>query len=112
MREDQPRFRLHQDGRSILLTPGLNDEELREGQLLFEVQSAQGGRLYFDDQPLSAMWSDDGSTAYGQLDLTNQVGFHRFSLQTPRESVSFDIRTTTAKATQGSMRPALTALAD
>lgn len=43
MREAQPRFRLHQDGRSILLTPGLNDEELREGQILFEVQSAQGG---------------------------------------------------------------------
>lgn len=99
MHEPLPRFRLHQDGRSISLTPGLNEEELREGQLLFEVQSVQGGRLFFDDQPLSAMWSDDGSTAYGQLDLTNQVGFHRFSLQTAKESVSFDIRTTTAKAT-------------
>ncbi len=58
-----------------------------------------GARLFFDDQPLVVVWSNDGSSGYGQLDLTNQVGFHRFSVNTPREVISFDVRTTTAKAT-------------
>lgn len=90
---------LHQDGRSIVLSPGLNEAELREGLLLFEVQCPPGTRVLFDDQPLPVVWARDGSIGYGQLDLTNQVGFHRFSVSTPRELVAFDIRTTTAKAT-------------
>ena len=96
MLERTPRIRLHQDGRSAELAPGLNEDELREGQLLFEVQCVPGARLRFDDQPFSVVWSDDGRTGYGQLDLTNQVGFHRFSVSTPKETVSFDVRTTTA----------------
>jgi hypothetical protein len=99
MLERTPRIRLHQDGRLAVLVPGLNEDELREGQLLFEVQCVPGARLRFDDRPLSVVWSDDGRTGYGQLDLTNQVGFHRFSVGTPKETVSFDVRTTTAKAT-------------
>lgn len=92
-------IRLHQDGRSTTLSPGLNDSELREGQLLFEVQCPVGARVLFDDQPLPVVWTSDGSAGYGQLDLTNRVGFHRFSVSTPRESVAFDIRTRTAKVT-------------
>lgn len=92
-------IRLHQDGSSITLSPGLNDRELRESPLLFEVQCPKGARVLFDDQPLPVVWNSDGSAGYGQLDLTNQVGFHRFFVSTPRESVAFDVRTTTAKAT-------------
>lgn len=95
--EHAPQIRLHQDGRSIALSPGLSAEELREGQLLFEVRCSENVRIRFDDQPLSVVWTEQGRAGYGQVDLTNQVGFHRFSLRTQSGEASFDFRTTTAK---------------
>ncbi len=91
--------RLHQDGRSVTLSPGLNQVEFHESQLLFEIQSSTAARVLFDDKPIPIVWSQEQRSGYGQLDLTNQVGFHRFSIRTATSELSFDFRTSTAKAT-------------
>lgn len=97
---DLVELRVHQDGATSVLGSGLNERLLREGQVFFEIRCPQGARILFDDQPLAVIWSGDGRTAgYGQIDLSNQVGFHRFTIAVGYESLAFDVQTTTAKAT-------------
>jgi hypothetical protein len=96
----EPLVLVHQDGRKVRLSPGLNDVELREAPLLFQIESPAAGQAFFDDQPLPVVWSDNGRAGYGQLDLSNQVGYHRFTLRVAGHDRSFDFRTTTTKATR------------
>lgn len=107
-----PRVCLYQEGRSVALLPGLNETELRESQLLFAIHSPVPVRAFFDDQQLSIVWSEQQRSGYGQLDLTNQVGFHRFLLRTASRDLSFDFRTTTAKATRDEIEAMARVVAD
>ncbi|MCK6587277.1 MAG: hypothetical protein L6Q76_06805 [Polyangiaceae bacterium] len=92
--------RVHQDGETTVLAPGMNTRLFREGELFYEVECPAGTQVLFDDQPLSLVGRAGGHTAgYGRMDLTNQVGFHRFTLVTGHEANTFDIQTRTAKAT-------------
>lgn len=82
--------RVHQDGETTVLAPGMNTRLFREGELFYEVECPAGTQVLFDDQPLSLVGRAGGHTAgYGRMDLTNQVGFHRFTLGVePRARVS------------------------
>jgi hypothetical protein len=89
--------RVHQDGETTVLAPGMNTRLFREGELFYEVECPAGTQVLFDDQPLSLVGRAGGHTAgYGRMDLTNQVGFHRFTLVTGHEANTFDIQTRTA----------------
>ncbi|MCA9312679.1 MAG: hypothetical protein KDA21_15805 [Phycisphaerales bacterium] len=72
-----------------------------EGAVGIRVSSPRRTLVLFDDEPLSAVWSAAGDTAYAQVDLTNRVGFHRVAVRLGAETIGFDFETSTAKATWG-----------
>lgn len=91
---------VHQDGEPSILVPGLNERLFREGEIFFEIRCLPGTRVLFDDSPAVVIWTTTERTAgYGRIDLTNQVGFHRFTVVNNESALSFDIQTSTAKAT-------------
>lgn len=97
--ERETSVRLHQDGRSVVLSPGLNEDEFREGVVWFEVRSGQKIRIFFDDRLLDLIWTENDRSGYGHIDLINQIGYHRFSVRAESGEINFDFRVVTAKAT-------------
>jgi hypothetical protein len=90
---------LVQGGTTIVLDADSADAVVREGTVTLRLSTAQLADILFDDMPLFPVWSRDRKTAYSQLDLTNEVGFHRITIRREGESLTFDFRTATAKAT-------------
>lgn len=70
-----------------------------EGPVGIRVCSPRRTLVLFDDEPLAAVWSAVGDTAYAQVDLTNRVGFHRVAVRFGAETIGFDFETSTTKAT-------------
>lgn len=96
---EAPEVRLFQNGTEMALGPGLNGTEVQESSVLCRVEAKAPATVLFDDEPVPCVSSDGGKTLYFQLDLTNEVGFHRVSVRVGPESAHFDFRTRTAKAT-------------
>lgn len=80
------------------------DVVVHEGLLLLRVQGPAPAPVYVDDEPVSVTWSDDGRTAFGSLDWTNQVGYHRIEVRGSRVREAVDVRTSSAKATWNDVR--------
>lgn len=92
-------IRLEQRGFSVELTPGNSDIEVGEGIYLASISSPSPPIIDLDDEPVAVSWrAQDGVCAW-VVDLTNQVGFHRFHVRFGATSTTYDFRTHTAKAT-------------
>lgn len=78
---------------------GGNEVELLESRAIVTVGSSRQVHLQLDDEPLPCFWHQDRSISIAELDLTNQVGFHRLSVWSGDAVSTYDFRTSTAKAT-------------
>lgn len=86
---------LHQDG--PLITLG-------EGRLGIKVWAPRDALISFDDEPLGEVWVGEEGLAIAQVDLKNQVGYHRLEVRRGATIVSFDFLTESAKASWEAVR--------
>lgn len=92
-------IRLEQQGFSVELTPGNFDTEVGEGIYLASISCPSPPIIELDDKVISASWRAKEGVCAWVIDLTNQVGFHRFRVRLGATSTTYDFRTHTAKAT-------------
>jgi len=95
---------LSQRGSDIPYIAGASPLELDECQTLLTVDCAFRPQISIDDRILQSSWRAKERIAVAQIDLTNQVGFHRISIHSGSESLTLDFRTSTAKATWAEVR--------
>lgn len=97
-----PSVELIVDGQTI----GLDDTpvELPERRMGLRVTGSPGARVYFDDSEMEVLFSDDGATAFGTVDLQGQSGHHRISVRSAGRRNDFDICTASGKATWEQVR--------
>lgn len=98
------RLFLHQRDQVFEVVPGSSDVEIGEGPSVFHLTARAPVAVTFDDVPIMVHWSERRDAGFGQVDLTNQVGFHRFAIQSDGAKLVFDFRTSTAKATWNELR--------
>lgn len=96
--------RLEQAGTAMELSPGVGDVEVYEGTVLGSVMASSRPIVQLDDVPLPVSWHQGAKLAVWSTDLTNQVGFHRLSVQVAGATHTYDFRTSTAKATWDEVR--------
>jgi len=96
--------RLEQAGMALELVPGSRDIEVYEGAVLGSVMAPSRPIIQLDDVQLPVSWHQGAKLAVWSTDLTNQVGFHRLSVQVAGRTHTFDFRTSTAKATWDEVR--------
>lgn len=80
------------------LVRGSDKVSIDEGIVKFRISVPKRTQIFLDDEELDVMWAADGRTAYAQIDLTNQVGFHRVSFRLGTEFFFYDFQTNTTKA--------------
>ncbi len=95
---------LEQAGASLELSAGVPDIEVFEGRVLGSVVAPSRPIVHLDDLPLPVSWHQAAKLAVWSADLTNQVGFHRLSVQVAGAIHHYDFRTSTAKATWDEVR--------
>lgn len=86
------------------MSPGAGDVEVFEGTVLGSILATSRPFVELDDAPVSVSWHQGAKLAVWSTDLTNQVGFHRLSVQVAGTSFTYDFRTRTAKATWDEVR--------
>lgn len=94
-----PCVRLEQAGTAVELSPGVGVVEVLEGMVLGSVHAASRPSVELDDAAVSVSWHQGAKLAVWSADLTNQVGFHRLTVQVAGAVYTYDFRTRTAKAT-------------
>jgi hypothetical protein len=99
-----PAVRLEQAGTILELSPGASDVEVFEGTVLGSILATSQPSVELDDTPVLVSWHQGGNLAVWSTDLTNQVGFHRLSVQVAGAAFTYDFRTSTAKATWDEVR--------
>lgn len=96
--------RLEQRGFSVELSPGSPETELDEGIYLASISCPSPPVIELDDEVVSVSWRAQEGVCAWVVDLTNQVGFHRFRVRLGPSSTTYDFRTRTAKATWGEIQ--------
>lgn len=99
-----PAVRLEQAGAVLELLPGDGNIEIAEGIVSGSILSTSRPSVELDDAPVSVAWHQGAKLAVWNADLTNQVGFHRLSVQVAGTAYTYDFRTSTAKATWDEVR--------
>ena len=99
-----PAVRLEQAGTALDLSPGVGDVEVFEGTVFGSISASSRPLVELDDLPVSLSWHQGAKLAVWSTDLTNQVGFHRLSVQVAGAAFTYDFRTSTAKATWEEVR--------
>ncbi len=99
-----PAVRIEQGGTVSELTFGSTDVEVREGTLLITIETESCPSVELDDVVVSVSWHRRAQLAIWNVDLTNQVGFHRLRVKVGGQAFTYDFRTRTAKATWDEVR--------
>jgi hypothetical protein len=99
-----PVVRLEQGGTAFELSLGSSNVEILEGVVLGSVLAASRPTVELDDARLPVSWHQEAKLAVWSTDLTNQVGFHRLSVQVAGAAYAYDFQTRTAKATWDEVR--------
>lgn len=107
-----PIVRIEQAGRTLELPVGAGEVEVFEGTVLGSIQASSRPIVEFDDLPVSISWHEGAKLAVWSTDMTNQVGFHRLSVQVGGVTHTYDFRTSTAKATWDEVRAMAEVCAD
>lgn len=99
-----PTVRLEQAGVVMELCPGIGEVEVFEGAVLGAISASSKPLVELDDVLVPLSWHQEANLAVWSVDLTNQVGFHRLSVQVAGATYTYDFRTITAKATLDEVR--------
>ncbi len=99
-----PVVRLEQAGRILPLPVGAGEVEVYEGPVLGSIKAMNRPIVELDDVPVPFSWHPDSQLAVWSMDLTNQVGFHRLTVEVAGITHAYDFRTSTAKATWDEVR--------
>jgi hypothetical protein len=90
---------LTQKGSHFILSPGIGDAKLREGDALVTVTAPSRAKLYLNDELIECAWRAGDTVGFAHIDLTNHIGFHRIRVIAAGREQFFDFCTSTAKAT-------------